>query len=315
MKYWQDKPYNTLNAFCKKEYGEKIYKVSFDIGLTCPNRDGKIDTRGCIFCSAGGSGEFSRKILSKDNGAIKDLQEHLGALDKTKKYIGYFQAFTNTYGEIQYIKSCFETVIANERIVGISIGTRPDCIDSEIIEMLDVLRKEYNKFVWIELGFQTMHNNSIKYIRRGYENDVFEAAINTLKKSEIPIIVHLILGLPYETKDMMLETVRYINNKKPFGVKLQLLHVLSNTDLANEYIASKFLTLTQEEYIEILINTIELLDQEIVVHRVTGDGDKNKLIAPKWSTNKKAVLNELHKALKIKKTYQGKANEQTKATE
>ena len=390
---WLDKPYYSLDAYMKYTYGQKVYKIAVDAGLTCPNRDGTLGERGCIFCSAGGSGDFAVPIAgnSRQDGqsAASDrvggdiptaggcVYEHRSKRDlrgsvstevyhkeyerrgscvdverKTldvkrqiergmakfhkkvgEKFIIYFQAYTNTYGDPAYLERIWREALEEESVVGISIATRPDCLgvpggiveskktemivtentseDAEsIISILGRLQKEYatrGKFIWIELGLQTMHETTAQYIRRGYSLSVYETAVQSLTDNNIPYIVHVILGLPGETEEDMLATVRYVcgQQAKPFGIKLQLLHVLRGTDLCADYEAGEFEVLSQDEYIELVIRCLEIIPDDIVIHRVTGDGPKNILAAPLWSGNKRQVLNTLHQKMKNEKREQG----------
>lgn len=284
--------YYSLNDFLKHSYGHKIKKIAIHAGFTCPNRDGTLDKRGCIFCSAGGSGEFAvppSSITSKE------------------PYIAYFQAYTCTYAPTAYLNKLYREALDNPKTVGISIATRPDCLPADVLLLLARLRADYpDKFIWIELGLQTIHENTALYIRRGYPLNCFTQAVINLHNIHIPVIVHVILGLPGEDKDMMLETIDFLNSMQIFGIKLQLLHVLQNTDLAQDYAQGMFRTLTLEEYLDILISCIEHLSPETVIHRLTGDGPKNLLISPLWSANKKQVLNALHHQMKLRNSYQGK---------
>lgn len=307
---WGNKPYHSLDYYLKDLYGEKIYKIALDAGMTCPNRDGKLDTRGCIFCSTGGSGDFASHGIS-----IREQLENGKALFREKKignrYIAYFQSFTNTYAKPERLKQLFSEALSESDVVGISIATRPDCLEPPIIDLLSHLKQHFpDKFIWIELGLQTIHEQTALYIRRGYPLSVFEDALTRLQKADIPTIVHIILGLPGENKEMMLATCRYLNQKGIFGIKLQLLHVLKNTDLATDFsdaFSNKtFEILGFEEYIDIVISCLEVLPPDMVIHRVTGDGPKDLLIAPTWSLNKRNVLNTLHKELKSRETFQGR---------
>lgn len=390
---WLDKPYYSLDAYMKYTYGQKVYKIAVDAGLTCPNRDGTLGERGCIFCSAGGSGDFAVPIAgdSRQDGqsaasgrvgvdiptAGGCVYEHRSKRDvrggastevyhkeyerrgscvdverKTldvkrqmergmakfhkkvgEKFIIYFQAYTNTYGDPAYLERIWREALEEESVVGISIATRPDCLgvpggiveakktemtvtgntskDAEsIISILGRLQKEYaalGKFIWIELGLQTMHETTAQYIRRGYSLSVYETAVQALTDNNIPYIVHVILGLPGETEEDMLATVRYVcgQQAKPFGIKLQLLHVLRGTDLCADYEAGEFEVLSQDAYIELVIRCLEIIPDDIVIHRVTGDGPKNILVAPLWSGNKRQVLNILHQKMKNEKREQG----------
>ena len=401
---WLDKPYYSLDAYMKYTYGQKVYKIAVDAGLTCPNRDGTLGERGCIFCSAGGSGDFAVPIVGGGRqtvysavtrragvgGAAEDTRTGADILDtycvyehrsmrdsrgastevyhkeyerrgscvdverKTldvrrqmergmakfhkkvgEKFVIYFQAYTNTYGDPAYLERIWREALEEESVVGISIATRPDCLgipgvsisekhaepiardrrqgteSSEmVIGILARLQKEYatrGKFIWIELGLQTMHEKTAEYIRRGYPLSTYEAAIQALADNHIPYITHIILGLPGETEADMLATVRYVcgQQAKPFGIKLQLLHVLRGTDLYEDYAAGNFEVLSEDEYIELVIRCLEIIPDDIVIHRVTGDGPKNILAAPLWSGNKRHVLNTLHQKMKIEKREQG----------
>lgn len=289
---WQSKRYYSLEAFLKNQYGHRIKKIAIDAGFTCPNRDGTLDTRGCIFCSAGGSGDFAVPPAS---------------VTAAEPYIAYFQAYTCTYASVSFLEQLYRRTLKDPLVVGISIGTRPDCLPEEVLLLLKQLKHDYpQKFIWIELGLQTIHENTAAYIRRGYPLSCFDQAAQALHTIGIPIIVHVILGLPGETETMMLETIEYLNSLPISGIKLQLLHVLRGTDLAQDYTGGLFETLTMEDYLNILIHCIEHLSPDTVIHRVTGDGPKELLIAPLWSTDKKRVLNTLHHHMKLQNAYQGK---------
>ena len=383
---WLDKPYYSLDAYMKYTYGQKVYKIAVDAGLTCPNRDGTLGERGCIFCSAGGSGDFAVPIAgggrqdgqsvvgASANGRVyehrskrdsrgastevyhKEYERRGSCVDverKTldikrqiergmakfhkkvgEKFVIYFQAYTNTYGDPAYLERIWREALEEESVVGISIATRPDCLGipgvsvavkkaemaavenqsgnaETVISILGRLQKEYaesGKFIWIELGLQTMHEATAEYIRRGYLLSTYETAIQALADNHIPYITHVILGLPGETEDDMLATVRYVcgQQAKPFGIKLQLLHVLRGTDLADDYLAGKFHVYEREEYLNLLIECLEHLDPSIVIHRMTGDGPADLLIAPLWASRKREVLNLLHHEMKIRGSWQGR---------
>ena len=305
-KLWLDRPYYSLDAYCKNRYGAKVYKIALDAGLTCPNRDGTLGTRGCIFCSAGGSGDFAVKPMHSVAEQLKTGQEMFGKKKTGNLFIAYFQAYTNTYGDPDYLAEIYEEALKQPQIVGISIATRPDCLPDAILDLLAALKEKYpTKDIWVELGLQTIHNTTAAYIRRGYKLEVFDDAVAKLKALDIPVIVHVILGLPGETKDMVLETIQYLNRLCIFGIKLQLLHVLKDTDLANDYLADKFETLSKEDYMSLLISCLKQLSPDIVVHRLTGDGPKDLLIAPTWSLYKRDFFNTLHRHLKQTGEYQG----------
>ena len=301
--------YYSLNDYFKNTYGEKIYKIAIDAGLSCPNRDGKIDTRGCIFCSAGGSGDFavSRKNFPSVSAQIEAGLSLFRGKTVGDKFVAYFQAYTNTYGPLAYLDNIFTEALSHPMVAGISIATRPDCLGEDVLALLNSLKERYpNKFIWIELGLQTIHEDTAKFIRRGYSLPVFEKALSSLNSLNIPIIVHIILGLPGENRDRILETIDYLARKNIFGIKLQLLHILKNTDLAKDYEKNLFSVYSKEEYIDLVIDCIEHLPKDVVLHRVTGDGPKNLLIAPLWSGNKKDVLNSLHRRFKERDAYQGR---------
>lgn len=300
---WLGKTYYSLNAWFREHYGEKCTKVSVDGGFTCPNRDGKLDTRGCIFCSGRGSGDFAVPY--------RELDSWYGFCDEHKTVV-YFQAYTNTYAEPEKLCGMFRAALLQKGVIGIAIATRPDCLGSDILKMLTELKAECEQkkqFIWVELGLQTMHETTAQYIRRHFQLSAYEQAIHSLTESGIPYITHVIIGLPGESREQILETVRYVNHFEeamPFGIKLQLLHVLEGTDLAADYWAGLFKVLEKEEYLSILADCIAWTKPEVVLHRVTGDGPKKILIAPKWSGNKKDVLNSLHRKLKEDSIYQGK---------
>lgn len=305
-KTWLDKPYYSLDAYCKEHFGHKCYKIALNGGMTCPNRDGTLDTRGCIFCSAGGSGDFAATGTT-----IKEQLEQGRTLFGDKKtgnhYIAYFQSYTNTYAPIDYLEKLYKEALQEDTVCGISIATRPDCLDADVLDLLGRLTEEYpEKFIWIELGLQTIHEDTAQYIRRGYPLSCFEEAVRQLVKCGIPYIVHVILGLPGETPKKIYETINYLNSCRPFGIKLQLLHVLNGTDLCMDYFAGNFTTYEKEEYLDILIHCLELLSPDIVIHRLTGDGPKELLVAPRWSLHKRDVLNSLHQLMKQRNTYQGR---------
>ncbi len=311
---WLDKPYYSLNAYFKHTYGQKIYKIAVDAGLSCPNRDGSLNTRGCIFCSKGGSGDFAVKV-----GTVKEqIAEGKAKFNKEAgdEFVIYFQAFTNTYGNPEYLRRIWREALEEESVVGISIATRPDCLGDEIMDVLRELKESYqDKFIWMELGLQTIHDKTAEYIRRHYPLSEYEEAVRKLHKLNIPYITHVILGLPGETKEEMLETVFYVEQGvfeqdshskiRPFGMKLQLLHVLEGTDLAEDYRQGKFQTMELEEYLDLVIDCLQRINPNIVIHRVTGDGPKNILISPTWSGNKKLVLNTLHRRMRERGARQG----------
>ena len=274
----------SVNEYLKGTYGVKMYKLALNGGMNCPNRDGLIDTRGCIFCSAGGSGDFACTN-------VDDAKKLISNKYTGNNFIAYFQSYTNTYADVSYLRNLFMPVINNPDVKILSIATRPDCLDDSVITLLDELNKI--KPVWIELGLQTIHKKTSDYIRRGYELDIFTDAVKRLNNSDIKVIVHMILGLPGESDEMMLDTARFIANSGAWGIKLQLLHVLKGTDLADDYNNHLFETMTMDNYIRLIGRIIELLPPDMVIHRLTGDGPKKILIAPLWSDDKKRVHNSL----------------------
>ena len=285
----------TVNEYCKQQFGQKLYKLSLDGGMTCPNRDGTLDTRGCIFCSAGGSGDFTPNRNKPIEDQINEAKEKVSAKYKGDKYIAYFQAYTNTYAPVETLRQIFMTVINRDDIAVLSIATRPDCLSNEVLVLLDELNQI--KPVWVELGLQTIHEKTADYIRRGYQLAVYDKAVCDLNAIGIHAITHIILGLPEETKEDMLASVRHVVLQKSKGIKLQLLHVLKNTDLAMDYQNGFFKTMEFEEYVDLVAECVKLLPPDMVVHRLTGDGPKSLLIAPLWSADKKRVLNALHKKM------------------
>lgn len=274
----------SVNEYLKGTYGVKMYKLALNGGMNCPNRDGLIDTRGCIFCSAGGSGDFACTN-------VDDAKKLISNKYTGNNFIAYFQSYTNTYADVSYLRNLFMPVINNPDVKILSIATRPDCLDDSVITLLGELNKI--KPVWIELGLQTIHKKTSDYIRRGYELDIFTDAVKRLNNSDIKVIVHMILGLPGESDEMMLDTARFIANSGAWGIKLQLLHVLKGTDLADDYNNHLFETMTMDDYIRLIGRIIELLPPDMVIHRLTGDGPKKILIAPLWSADKKRVHNSL----------------------
>lgn len=311
----------TTNDFCKKEYGEKLYKISFDAGFTCPNRDGKIDSRGCIFCSAGGSGDFAVKLYRSNNthsfpvrmdfgnnpeiysyyesDDVKDqiqlAKEKISGKYKGDRYIAYFQAFTNTYADVATLRNIYLPIISRPDIAVLSIATRPDCISDATYGLLE----EFNKIkpVWVELGLQTTKEESISYIRRGYDTVVYDEAVKRLNAIGIHTITHIILYLPGESKEDMLSTVNHALAAGSKGLKLSLLHIIEGTDLANDFYKKPFKIPSLEEYAATVKACVDLCPEDIVIHRITGDAPKKLLIEPKWSANKKVVLNTLNRIL------------------
>ncbi|WP_296967390.1 TIGR01212 family radical SAM protein [uncultured Eubacterium sp.] len=287
--------YTTLNNYLKERFGEKVYKIALNGGFTCPNRDGKIGTRGCIFCSKGGSGDFAESPDLTITEQIDNGKKRLEKKIKNGKYIAYFQAFTNTYAPIEKLRAIYTEAIIHPDIVALSIGTRPDCLGDDVLALLNELNKI--KPIFVELGLQTINENTAKYIRRGYTLEVYDKAVADLHKIGINVVTHIILGLPGESKNDMLKSVKYAC-KVTDGIKLQLLHILKGTDLAKDYEQGKFEVLTLEQYTEIIKECVQIVPENVVIHRLTGDGAKKDLIAPLWSADKKTVLNTINRALK-----------------
>lgn len=288
--------YLSFNKYLKDKFGQKVYKISLDGGFTCPNRDGKIDTRGCIFCSKGGSGDFAQSRNLSITEQIESGKKRVEKKIKSGKYIAYFQAFTNTYAPVEILRAKYSEAINHPDIVALSIATRPDCLGDDVIELLDEMNKI--KPVFVELGLQTIHSDSAKYIRRGYSLEVYNEAVKKLKNIGVNIVVHIILGLPNESEEDMLESVKYVCQSQIDGIKLQLLHIIAGTDLAKDYEKGLFKTLEFDEYVELIAKCVAIIPKNIVIHRLTGDGAKKDLIAPLWSADKKRVLNAINKALR-----------------
>lgn len=285
--------YYSFNQYLKEKFGCKVYKICINAGFTCPNRDGTLDTRGCIFCSAGGSGDFAESAALSVTEQIEKGKARVKNKIKSGKYIAYFQAFTNTYAPVETLRKKFTEAINHPDIVMLSVATRPDCLPEEVIELL----KELNRIkpVSVELGLQTIHEKTAAYIRRGYPLACYDSAVKRLKAADIDTVCHIILGLPGESEQEMLESVEYVCKSGINGIKLQLLHVLRGTDLAVDYAAGKFEVLTMEVYLKIIKKCLEIIPKNIVIHRLTGDGAKKDLIAPLWSADKKEVLNAISK--------------------
>ena len=282
-----------LNDYLRETFGCKVYKLALNGGFTCPNRDGKIDTRGCIFCSAGGSGEFAERPDVSITKQIESAKMRVAAKIKGGKYIAYFQAYTGTYAPVERLRMLFSEAIEHPDVAVLSVATRPDCLPDEVLDLLEELNRI--KPVWIELGLQTIHVRTAEYIRRGYPLAVYDKAVKALRERGIEVITHVILGLPGESREDMLETVRYVCASGATGIKLQLLHVLKGTDLEKEFLAGRFDVLTEDEYISLLKECVALIPDKVVIHRLTGDGDKKLLVAPMWSSDKKHVMNRIKK--------------------
>ncbi|WP_287971480.1 TIGR01212 family radical SAM protein [Blautia sp.] len=304
MKNWNDKPYHSFDYMLKERFHGKVYKVALNGGMTCPNRDGTLGNRGCIFCSAGGSGDFAG---NRQDSITEQIEKQIASIRKKRnadRFIAYFQAYTNTYAPVEYLRKIYTEAISHPNVVAVSIGTRPDCLGEEVLDLLEELN--HIKPVWVELGLQSIHEKTARYIRRGYPLSCFNTAVKNLRERNLEVIVHTILGLPYETKEDILATMEYLNHMDIQGIKLQLLHVLKGTDLAEDYLAGKFQVYSMEEYLDLLIDCLEHLSPDMVIHRLTGDGPKELLLAPLWSSAKRTVLNTLHQECKARNSYQGK---------
>lgn len=284
--------YYSLNSYLKNKFNTKVYKLALSSGLSCPNRDGTLSTTGCIFCSNGGSGEFASDCSLSITQQIESAKERVSNKIRDGKYVAYFQSFTNTYGDVNYLRKIFTEAIMHPDIVALSIGTRPDCLPDDVLNLLDELNKI--KPVWIELGLQTINERTAQYINRGYSLEVFDNAVKSLNQINVDVIVHLIVGLPGETKADIINSVKYVCAHKIAGIKLQLLHILKNTPLEKEYLLNKFDVLSLEEYVNIIAECISYIPENIVIHRITGDGPKAILVAPLWSADKKKVLNYIN---------------------
>lgn len=302
--FWNGKRYYSLDAYLKHTYGEKMYKLSLNGGMTCPNRDGTLGTRGCIFCSEGGSGDFAASSSLTVSAQLTEARERIAGKTSCTHYIAYFQAFTNTYAPVSYLRRIFMEAIENPDVAILSIATRPDCLSDEVLDLL--LELNQIKPVWIELGLQTIHPETLAFIRSGFALSDFDHAVTELHKRGIKVIVHLILGLPGETKEMMRASVSYAAALPVFGMKLQLLHILKGTDLLTYYESYPFDTFTLDDYCDFVTECVALLPPDIVIHRLTGDGPKKLLAAPLWSADKKRVLNQLQRTFREKDIWQGK---------
>lgn len=303
MELWGDKRYYSLNSFLRNKFGEKVFKISLDGGFTCPNRDGRLSTVGCIFCSERGSGDFAE--------GGEDLQQQfekgITAMSpkwEGSRYIAYFQAYTNTYAPVAELRDKFFSLIHRQDVCGIAIATRPDCLSEEILELLGEINKI--TYLWVELGFQTSNPETADFINRGYDNSTYIEAVHALSRRGIEYVTHIILGLPHETKQDMMNTVRFVCNNRPTGIKLHMLHVMKNTGLEEVYGKGELSELGFDEYIDLIVSALEIIPPHIVIHRLTGDSPRKLLIAPLWSADKKKVLNAIDKALRSRDTYQGR---------
>jgi radical SAM protein (TIGR01212 family) len=301
---WGDKRFNSLSYQLKNIFGEKIMKVSLDAGFTCPNRDGTLSNSGCIFCNETGSGDFAGTRGKDINQQIEEQIDLLKNKFPDGKYIAYFQNFTNTYGEVDYLRKIFTEALAHPKIIGLAIATRPDCLGNDVLELLEELNKR--TFLWLELGLQTTNDETAAFINRGYPLKTFDESVKNLNSLGIKTVAHLIVGLPGESIDDMLESVKHISDIGVWGVKFHLLHIIKDTSLYEYYQNSPFKLPEMDEYVDIVVNLISYLNPEVVIHRLTGDGNRSTLFAPLWSLNKKTVLNKINRELKLRDIVQGK---------
>ena len=302
-KTWDGKRYHTLNHFLREKFGEKVFKISLDAGFTCPNRDGRVSTGGCIFCSPRGSGDFagtSQDIVEQ----FHEVKSMMNKKWKSGRYIAYFQAYTNTYAEADVLREKYYSVLNLEDVAGIAIATRPDCLPADVLDLLSEINSR--TYLWVELGLQTMHERTARLINRGYGLDTYIASVKELKKRNIEVVTHQILGLPGENKRDMIQTVDFISNTGTQGIKLHLLHLLKDTRLAEMYRQGEFQLMSMEDYIEVVVDCIERIPENMVIHRITGDGPRDTLIAPKWSLKKFEVINAIEHLMMDKDTWQGK---------
>ena len=284
-----------LNDYLRETFGCKVYKIALNAGCTCPNRDGTLGTGGCIFCSAGGSGEFAEDAARSITEQIEAGKARVARKIKDGKYIAYFQAYTNTYAPVEHLRTLYMEAAGHPDIVAVSIATRPDCLQEDVLDLLEEMSRI--KPVWVELGLQTIHPKTAAYIRQGYDFLVYDRAVRELRSRGIEVITHVILGLPGESVPEMLETVRYVCDSGATGIKLQLLHVLKGTDLEKEYLEGKVRVLSEDEYLDILEQCLHVIPEDVVIHRLTGDGDKRLLVAPLWSGDKKHVWNRIQRMI------------------
>ena len=296
--------YYSLNRYLRERFGEKVYKLALDGGMSCPNRDGSLGRGGCIFCSAGGSGDFAQGRCATVAEQLERAKGRIRSKTGAEQFIAYFQSYTNTYAPVEYLETLFTEAISEPSVAALSIGTRPDCLPDEVVELLARLNRR--KPVWVELGLQTIHADTARLIRRGYGLSVYEDAVARLKDAGLTVIVHVILGLPGETREQMLQTIDYLGgDHRPDGVKLQLLHVLEGTDLAQLWRAGLVRVMEPEEYYDLLCECLRRLPPDMVIHRLTGDGPKRILLAPLWTGDKKRVLNDLNRELERQHVRQG----------
>ena len=303
-KEWNGKRYHSLNYFLRNKLNEKIYKISLDGGFTCPNRDGKVAKGGCTFCSARGSGDYAGSRILSINEQFNDRKKMMEKKWKDGKYIAYFQAYTNTYAPVEELRQKYEEAISQENVVALSIATRPDCLDDDVVDLLEEISKK--TYLWVELGLQTVNDESARNFNRGYDFEVFKEGIKKLQDRNIEVVVHTIFGLPGETKEDMLKTIDYVAHSGAQGIKFHLLHLMKGTQMVKQYETGELELLSQEDYIDLICKGIAMIPQEMVVHRLTGDAPRESLIGPMWSLKKWEVLNSIDKALEDNDIYQGK---------
>ncbi|MBQ5696081.1 MAG: TIGR01212 family radical SAM protein [Clostridium sp.] len=304
IKEWNGKRYHSLNYFLRNKFGEKIYKISLDGGFTCPNRDGKVATGGCTFCSARGSGDFAGSRILSITEQFEDRKEMMQKKWKDGKYIAYFQAYTNTYAPVDELRRKYEEALAQKNVIAISIATRPDCLDDDVLDYLSELNKK--TYLWVELGLQTINDETARNFNRGYDFEVFDNSLKKLQERGIEVVVHTIFGLPGETKEDMLKTVDYVAHSGAQGVKFHLLHLMEGTRMVKQYENGELQLLSKEDYIDLICEAVAMIPEEMVVHRLTGDAPRQSLIGPMWSLKKWEVLNDIDKALVDNNIWQGK---------
>ncbi|HCJ56734.1 TIGR01212 family radical SAM protein [Lutispora sp.] len=300
---WDNKRYYSLNYFLRQKFGEKIFKISLDGGFTCPNRDGRVSKNGCIFCSPRGSGDFTMK--NKDLSLqFEEAKAMMRKKWKSGKYIGYFQAYTNTYAPVEVLREKYNTILEKENVIGLAIATRPDCLPTDILELLEELNSR--TYLWVELGLQTIHEDTAGLINRGYALETYISAVEELKKRNIDVVTHCILGLPGETKTDILKTIDYVAKTNTQGIKLHLLHLMKDTPMVRLYEEGRLKFMDKERYVDLVVDCIEKLPPDMVIHRLTGDGPRATLIEPRWSLNKWEVLNAIDEKLVERDSWQGK---------
>ncbi len=297
------KRYNTLNDELKREFGTKVMKLSIDGGFTCPNRDGKVGSRGCIFCGEEGSGEFAGSRLDPIRVQIENQKSLLSRKWNTDKLIIYFQNFTNTYAPVERLRKLYYEALSIEGVVGLAIATRPDCLENEVLDLLSEINER--TYLWVELGLQTIHEKTARFIRRGYPLEVYDEAIEKLKSRNIKVVTHVILGLPNESREEILETVKYVGKTHTWGIKLHSLYIQRDTDLYRYYLKNPFPIMSKDEYVSLVVDGLTLLPPNMVIHRLTGDGKRELLFEPKWTLDKLSVLSSIDRELKIRNTQQG----------